>query len=55
MKIENDENAEAMEKFLFERNEVDDFVEEKMTFEGIKEYPGSSKGPLPEDDPEYYS
>jgi hypothetical protein len=27
----------------------------KMDFSEIKQYPGSEKGPLPEDDPEHYS
>lgn len=42
------------------RNEIDDLVEGKFDNDLdmskiVKFYPGSSKGPLPEDDPDHYS
>jgi hypothetical protein len=54
LKLEAPKTAKELEKFVFKENEVDkplDFNPEDI----IKYYPGSSKGPLPEDDPETYS
>jgi len=40
---------------MFKRNEFDDMMAKPLDFSDIKIYPGSDKGPLPEDDPEHYS
>jgi len=45
-----------LEKYVFEENEVDEALNSnEVTEADIKYYPGSDKGPLPEDDPEFYS
>ena len=45
-----------MEKFIFEKNHADEvFFDTSVKESELKEYPGSEKGPLPEDDPEHYS
>lgn len=60
LKVENPTAAKAYADYFFKRNEINDLVEGKFG-EGIdideivKEYPGSPKGPLPADDPEFYS
>lgn len=54
MKIKAPNAAKEMEKFVLKENDFDkpfDFDPEEI----IKYYPGSPKGPLPEDDPEHYS
>ena len=59
MKIREPALAAYYEEKLFKRNEVDDILEEDWSHinldEIIKFYPGSAKGPNPEDDPEHYS
>ena len=44
-----------MEEFLLKRNEYDDLISKPCDISDIKPYPGSVKGPLPEDDPEHFS
>lgn len=44
-----------MKKFIFEKNEYDDAFNYQVDEKEIKYYPGSVKGPLPEDDPDYYA
>ena len=44
-----------MKKFYFEKNMYDEIANMKMDESEFKEYPGSEKGPRPEDDPEHYS
>ena len=59
MKITEPALAAYYEEKLFKRNEVDDVLDEDWSHidldKIIKFYPGSKKGPLPEDDPENYS
>jgi hypothetical protein len=40
---------------MFKKNEIDEIIMKKMDLSEIKIYPGSDKGPLPEDDVEHYS
>jgi len=59
MKITDPDLAKYYEERLFKRNEVDEIVEEDLSHldmdKIVKFYPGSKKGPEPEDDPEHYS
>lgn len=55
LKIEDPEKAKEYEDFVFKRNEIDDIMAEKVDPSDIKYYPGSEKGPLPEDDVDNYS
>lgn len=59
MKVTDPDLAAYYEERLFKRSEVDDILEEDWSHidmdKIIKFYPGSKKGPLPEDDPEHYS
>lgn len=55
-KVREPELAEEMEKFIFEDNDVDAALDSAHLDESeVKYYPGSDKGPNPEDDPEFYS
>lgn len=47
--------AQEYEDHFFKRGEIDEMMEQKMDFSEIKFYPGSPKGPLPQDDPQAYS
>lgn len=54
--VREPELAAELEKYVFEENEVDEALNSnEVTDADIKYYPGSDKGPLPEDDPEFYS
>lgn len=55
--IEKPEVAEVHAKFLFSKDtHIDkEFAKPAIPIEEIKFYPGSIKGPMPEDDPETYS
>jgi hypothetical protein len=55
MKLADPEKAREFEEFVFKRNEIDDVLMKPIDPSEIKMYPGSEKGPLPEDDPEHYS
>lgn len=57
LKIEDPKRAREYEKFMFERNEYDDLIadNDSLDMSEFKVYPGSAKGPNPEDDPEHYS
>lgn len=49
------EKAGALEKFIFEENDLDEALNRHIPDEEVKYYPGSILGPLPEDDPESYA
>ena len=55
--VDEPEIAETMRKTIFSTDtELDEvFAMPEIPFEEIKFYPGSQKGPEPEDDPESYS
>ena len=58
MKVEGEEElAEEFEKFIFSKDtDVDRaLAQPEIPADEIKFYPGSDKGPAPEDDPETYS
>lgn len=55
MKLTDPETAQAFEDHMFKRNEYDEMMEHQFDLEEVKIYPGSEKGPMPEDDPENYS
>lgn len=55
LKLTNPELAAQREKFLFERNEIDEILTDEPDMSEVKFYPGSDKGPNPEDNPEHYS
>ena len=55
IKMEDPEKAKEYEEYLFKRNEVDDAIAATFDMSEVKYYPGSDKGPNPEDDVENYS
>jgi hypothetical protein len=55
MKMHDPEKAKEMENFLFKKNAADEVFATELDVNEIKLYPGSPKGPEPEDDPVYYS
>ena len=55
LKITDPEAAKEYEKYYFERNEIDEVLNGEPDLNEVKVYPGSHKGPYPEDDPEHYS
>ena len=55
MKITDPDRAKECEEFLLKRNDIDDILLADYDLSEVKYYPGSDKGPLPEDDPEGYS
>ena len=55
LKMEDPEKAKEYEEFLFQRNEYDEAIMEEVDMSEVKLYPGSEKGPNPEDDVENYS
>ena len=55
LKIEDPAKAKFYEDNVLKRNELDQIWEEKIDMNEIKVYPGSDKGPLPEDDIDHYS
>lgn len=61
MRHNNPVAAKRASDMLLKRDEIDDLVEGKNDNdfgdidEIVKIYPGSPKGPLPQDDPDHYS
>jgi hypothetical protein len=55
LKIQDPEKAKDYENFMLKRNEYDDIIAAPIDLSEVKPYPGSEKGPSPEDDPENYS
>ena len=55
MALTDPEKSKSLEKFIFEANEIDEAMSRHIPEEEIKFYPGSDKGPLPEDDPDSYA
>ena len=55
MKMEDPERAKEYEDYIFKRNEIDEIMATNYDMSEVKHYPGSEKGPRPEDDPENYS
>jgi hypothetical protein len=60
LRLENPAAAKEYADYFLKRTEVDDLVEGKLDHQYdvdkiVKAYPGSPKGPLPRDDPEFYS
>jgi hypothetical protein len=55
-KLEDPVKAKEYHDLFFKRNEIDDILAEEVDIaKEIKIYPGSPKGPLPEDDVDTYS
>ena len=55
MKLTDPEKAEMYEEFVMKKNHVDEYLLKNEDLSEIKLYPGSDKGPLPSDDPHFYS
>jgi hypothetical protein len=55
LKLTDPEAANQYEEFLFKRNAYDEAILSPVDISEVKTYPGSEKGPMPEDDPENYS
>ena len=58
MKVEKPAAAKELEDYFFKRGPIHESVEFARTFDIdkiVKYYPGSPKGPRPEDDPDHYS
>jgi hypothetical protein len=55
MKLTEPERAQEYEDFLLKKNYMDEFIMKDYDLSEIKLYPGSDKGPLPADDPHFYS
>ena len=56
LKIREPAVGKYYEDYLFKRNDMDEALELNCDIEKVvKYYPGSPKGPNPEDDPEHYS
>jgi hypothetical protein len=55
LKITDPEKAKEFNEYFFKRNEVDEMMNQTLDLSEVKIYPGSDKGPLPEDDPDNYS
>ncbi len=55
LKLTNPEQSKLYEEFFFKNKELDEALMRKFDMSEVKLYPGSDKGPLPEDDPQYYS
>jgi hypothetical protein len=55
LRLGDPELAKEYEEYLLKRNEIDEILNEDVDLSEVKQYPGSEKGPLPEDDPEHYS
>jgi hypothetical protein len=56
LKVENPVRAKEIEENILKKNEFDDVLNEEVdVMSMVKLYPGSEKGPNPEDDPEHYS
>lgn len=55
MKLTDPDLAKHYEENLLKKTEVDRIMNLEPDLSEIKVYPGSPKGPHPEDDPEFYS
>ena len=55
LKMVDPEKAKSYDEYIFKRNEIDDILATKFDLSEVKIYPGSQKGPRPEDDPDNYS
>lgn len=55
LKLQEPEKAKEFENYYFKRNDIDEIMNTKYDMSEVKIYPGSDKGPNPEDDPENYS
>lgn len=53
--MKDPEAAKQFEEEYLTKNKVDDVLNYNFDLSEIKYYPGSQKGPLPDDDPESYS
>ena len=53
-KLKDYEKAVEIEDYVFERTGKDDFLDQELDPTEIKFYPGSPRGPHPNDDPEFY-
>lgn len=55
LKMVDAERAKEYEDYMFKRNELDEVFATQYDMSEVKFYPGSAKGPNPEDDIETYS
>ena len=55
MKLTDPEAAKEFEEGVLKPNEMDEWFNHKIDLSEFKEYPGSAKGPHPQDDIENYS
>lgn len=55
LKMTDPTKARQYEEFVTKRNEIDDIMAKEFDLSEVKLYPGSEKGPHPEDDPDNYS
>lgn len=56
LRLEEPETAEKLKDFVFNSCDIDqEWAKGPIPLDEIKFYPGSQKGPDPEDDPEHYS
>lgn len=51
LKLNDPEKAKEYEELFFKKSELDEMFNQKIDLSELKMYPGSPKGPLPEDDP----
>ena len=55
LKLIDLDKAKEFDDSYFKKNEIDELLVENWDLSQIKKYPGSPKGPNPEDDPKFYS
>jgi len=55
MKADDPNTAQEFDDFVLKRNEIDDLMKMEIDPNEVKFYPGSLKGPRPEDDPRSYT
>jgi hypothetical protein len=55
LKLQDPDKAKEFEEYYFKRNQIDDILTKHYDMSEVRIYPGSEKGPNPEDDPENYS
>jgi hypothetical protein len=55
LKMVDADRAKEYEEFMFKRNEIDEVFASEFDLSEVKFYPGSEKGPNPEDDIDHYS
>jgi len=55
LKLTDPVKAKELEEYYFKKNEIDELLVENWDLSEVKLYPGSPKGPNPEDDPTFYS